>query len=89
MVRQNTGKQLPFIIAACTKEKYPQFALLQIPQQELDLKLEFLKQYLPHLQDLKQGKVQPSSCNHCDYCISKKKVDRIWYYDDYFKKEGE
>lgn len=89
IVKQNTGKQLPFIIAACTKQKYSQKALLQIPQQELDLKLEFLKQYLPHLQDLKQGRVQPTSCDHCDYCISKKKVDRIWYYDDYFKSKGE
>lgn len=86
---QNTGKRLPFILAACTKQKYSQRALLQIPQEELDLKLEFLKQYLPHLQDLKQGKVQPTECGHCDYCISKKKVDRIWYYDDYFKSKGE
>lgn len=89
IVRQNTGKQLPFIIAACTKEKYSQRALLQIPQEELDLKIEFLKNYLPHLQDLKQGKVQATSCNHCNFCISRQKVDRIWYYDDYFKNKGE
>lgn len=87
-MRQNTGKQLPFIIAACTKQKYSQRALLQIPQEELDLKLEFLKNYLPHLQDLKQGKVIVTSCGHCDYCISKKKVDKIWYYNDYFDENN-
>jgi hypothetical protein len=88
IVYQNTGKRLPFILAACTKQKYSQRALLQIPQQELDLKLEFLKQYLPHLQDLKQGKVQPTSCNHCNFCISRQKVDRIWYYNDYFDERN-
>jgi hypothetical protein len=86
IVKQNTGKQLPFIIAACTKQKYSQRALLQIPQEELDLKLEFLKQYLPHLQDLKQGKIKPISCNNCEWCISKQKCNKIYFYDDYFKE---
>ena len=89
IVRQNTGKQLPFIIAACTKEKYSQRALLQIPQEELNLKLEFLKNYLPHLQDLKQGKVNPTECGHCNYCISHQKCDKLWYYKDYFNNKGE
>ncbi len=87
IVRQSTGKQLPFIIAAVTKEKYPQFELLQIPQEALDLKLEFLKNYLPHIQELKQGKVEPISCGRCSYCISQKKCDRIYFYDEYFRKE--
>lgn len=84
---QNTGKKLPFIIAVATKQRYSQRALLQIPQEKLDLKLEFLKEYLPHIQALKEGKIEPTSCDHCDYCISKQKVDRLWYYDDYFNKE--
>lgn len=84
IVRQNTGKVLPFIIAVCTKQKYSRRALLQIPQEELDLKLEFLKQYLPHLQSVKQGNEEPSHCGECDYCISKEKVSQIYYYQDYF-----
>ena len=87
IVRQNTGKVLPFIIAVCTKQKYSRRALLQIPQEELDLKLEFLKQYLPHLQSVKQGNEEPSHCGECDYCISKEKVSQIYYYQDYFNKE--
>lgn len=87
IVRQNTGKKLPFIIAACTKEKVPRFALLQIPQEDLDVKLEFLRNYLPHLQKVKNGEIEPGSCDKCDYCISKQKVDKIWYYDDFFNKE--
>ena len=87
VVYQNTGERLPFIIAAATKQKYSQRALLQIPQQVMDEKLEFLKQYLPHLQEVKQGKIKPTSCGKCNYCISKKKCDRIYYYDDFWNQE--
>lgn len=87
IVRQNTGKKLPFIIAVTTKQKYSRRALLQIPQEKMDLKLEFLKEYLPYMQSLKQGKKEPSNCDECDYCISKQKCDKIYYYDDYFIKE--
>lgn len=87
IVRQNTGERLPFIIAATTKQKYSQRALLQIPQEKMDLRLEFLMEYLPHLQEVKQGKIKPTSCGKCDYCISKKKCDRIYYYDDFWNQE--
>lgn len=87
IVRQNTGERLPFIIAAATKQKYSQRALLQIPQEKMDLRLEFLMEYLPHLQEVKQGKVKPTSCGKCNYCISEKKCDRIYYYDDFWNQE--
>ena len=87
IVWKNTGDLLPFIIAVATKQKYSQRALLQIPQEKLSLKLQFLQSYLPHLQEVKQGKVEPISCGHCNYCISKQKCDRIWYYDDFWRKE--
>lgn len=83
IVRQNFGTTLPFIIAVATKQKYSRRALLEIPQEKLDLKLEFLKQYLPHLQDLKKGTVKPTSCNLCDYCVSKQKCTQLFYYDKY------
>jgi len=86
IVRQNTGKKLRFIIAVATKEKYSQRRLLEIPQEKMDEKLEFIKEYLPHLQALKQGKITPTSCGKCNYCRSKEKVDRIYYYDEYFNK---
>ena len=88
IVRQNTGKQLPFIIAVATKEKYSQRALLQIPQESMDSKIEFLKQYLPHIQAVKNKEIEPTSCGKCDYCKSLKKCDGVYYYDEYFK-EGE
>ena len=86
IVRQNTGKQLPFIIAACTKQEYSERALLSITQEELDFKLEFLKSYLPHIHELKEGKIQPVPCGTCDYCLSKKKTEKIYDYTFYFEE---
>lgn len=88
IVRQNTGKQLPFIIAACTKQEYSERALLSIMQDELNNKLEFLKNYLPHIQELKEGKVAPISCGHCEYCLSKKKTEKIYNYKYYFTERN-
>jgi len=88
IVKQNTGKQLPFIIAAATKEKISERALLQIPQEELDLKLEFLTQYLPHMQEVKQGKIEPRECGYCDFCKSKKKCNSLYYYNTFFEERN-
>ena len=84
--RQNSGYKLPFIIAACTKQEYSERALLSIPQEQMDLKLEFLKSYLPHIQELKEGKIQPTNCGKCSYCLSKKKTEKIYDYTFYFEE---
>ena len=86
IVRQNTGKQLPFIIAVCTKEKYSKRALLQIQQEIMDRELEFLKQFLPYMQKIKNGEIPAEHCNKCDFCVSKQKTDKIWWYTDYFEE---
>ena len=52
----------------------------------MDRELEFLKQYLPHLQAVKQGKIEPKKCNCCNWCISQQKTHKIWWYTDYFKE---
>lgn len=88
IVRQNTDKTLPFIIAVATKQEYSERALLSIPQDEMDLKLEFLKQYLPHIKDLKEGKVEPTSCGRCNYCKSKYKTNKIFEYNYFFEKRN-
>lgn len=88
IVWQNTGELLPFVIAAATKEKYSQRALLMIPSEKISMKLSFLQQYLPHLQAVKQGKIEPRSCGVCPYCISKKKCDKIYYYDNFFEERN-
>lgn len=87
IVRQNTGKKLPFIIAVATKEKYSRRALLQIDQDTMDREMLFLQEFLPHIQALKEGKIEPTFCGTCPYCISKQKTTQIYWYQDFFNKE--
>lgn len=88
VVRQQTGKQLPFIIAVATKEKYSERALLNIPQEKMDEELNYIKEILPHIQAIKQGKIEPVGCGKCDYCKSLAKVHNIYNYNEYFEKRG-
>lgn len=82
IVRQNTGKQLPFFIAAVTKEKEPDLAVMAIPQEVLDIKLEVIKSVLPRIKELKEGKAEPHYCGKCDFCKFNKKLTQIIDYRD-------
>lgn len=88
IVYQNTGKKLPFIIAAMTKEKISERALLYIPQEKMDEKLGYVSEMISHIQELKNGNILPSKCNHCDYCKSKAKTSKIIDYSIYFDERG-
>jgi hypothetical protein len=80
IVRQNTGKRLPFFIAAVTKEEEPDLALLAIPDEILDIKLEEIKEILPRIKELKTETISPNRCETCNYCKFTKKIDKIIDY---------
>lgn len=82
IVRQNTGKRLPFFIAAVTKENEPDLALLSIPDEVLDIELEKVKEILPRIYNLKQELISPDRCESCDYCKFTKKLTTIIDYRD-------
>lgn len=68
IVRQNTGKTLPFYIAAVTKESEPDLDVLWVPEDDLDSALEIVTSLAPRFQKLKNGEIEPQRCGHCDYC---------------------
>ena len=68
IVRQNTGKTLPFYIAAITKENEPDHDVLWVPDDDLDSALEVVTSLAPRFQKLKSGELQPQRCGHCDSC---------------------
>lgn len=82
IVRQNTGKRLPFFIAAVTKQKEPDLALLSIPDEVLDIKLEQIKETLAHINNLKTGVIPAQRCETCEYCRFTKKLTEIIDYRD-------
>lgn len=68
IVRQNTGKNLPFILAAGTKEDTPDLALIEIDTELLDFELEELKKYVPKYDAIKKGVIPAERCEICDFC---------------------
>ena len=82
IIRQNTGVLPKYFIAAITKEKYSDLALLNIPEQDLLMQLEIVKSMIPYVKEIKEGKVPATRCEHCDYCRSTKKLTKIINYHD-------
>jgi hypothetical protein len=74
---QNSGRRLPFYIAAATKEPEPDLGIFEVPQHCLDAALEIVKGNVQHYHNLKQGLYDPDRCEKCDYCKFTKKLSRI------------
>ena len=84
VVRQNTGKKLPFYLAAATKEKVTDIDIVHIPQETLDFALERFIHDAPAFDAMKKGIIEPDRCGKCDYCkISKvlTKPTEAYYFD--------
>lgn len=74
IVRQNTGKRLPFMFVVATKEKPAHLAVGEINQWNMDEALETVKKHIRRFQAIKEGKVEPERCEDygCDYCTTTK-----------------
>ena len=72
IVRQNTGKILPFYLTAVTKEPESDLAIIQINQEYLDFQLDKVKKSIQYYDAIKQGLIEPERCEHCDYCKATK-----------------
>lgn len=86
IVRQNTGKKLPFVLAVTTKEDNPDKALIQIDQEYLDKALKLVEELAPHFDLVKQGIVVPQGCGRCASCRLGKKVQGVVSYQELFNK---
>ena len=82
IVRQNTGKRLPFYIAAVTKETEPDIVVAGIPDEVLDIELEKIKEILPKIKMIKDGILEPSRCEKCNYCKFTKTLTKVIDYRD-------
>ena len=68
IVRQNTGLQLPFYLAAATKEKITDIDIVHLPQNMLDYALDRFKRDVETYDAIKKGIVEPERCECCQYC---------------------
>ena len=69
IVYQNTGKKLPFVIAAVTKEEpEPDIELIEVDQVYLDEAMRIVRSNAPRIADIKKGIVEPTQCYTCPCC---------------------
>lgn len=67
IVRQNTGKTLPFYIAAIGKGDEPDIQVIHVADRYLKEAMEGLRPNVPYVQAIKDGCI-PLRCERCDYC---------------------
>ena len=82
IVRQNTGKLLPFYIAAASKEKETDIAIIQIDNAHLKECLVAIESNVPKALALKSGAFPPIRCEVCDYCKHTKVLTEPVHYTD-------
>lgn len=79
IVRQNTGKQLPFIFVVATKEKPAHLAVGEISRWNMDEALETVRKNITRYQAIKNGEIPPKRCEEydCDYCTITKIITEV------------
>lgn len=68
IVRQNTGKLLPFYIAGATKEKEPDIRIIHVTDNYLKEVMSVVEANLPRILRVKNGEAEPDRCELCDCC---------------------
>lgn len=68
IVRQNTGKKLPFYIAAATKEKEPDIRIIHVTDNYLQEALNVVGANMSRVLRVKSGETEPDRCELCDCC---------------------
>lgn len=68
IVRQNTGKTLPFYLATATKEKEPDIDIVHINQRSIEYAMDRFTTNVELYDAIKKGIVEPERCGKCDYC---------------------
>ncbi|MBD8916760.1 MAG: hypothetical protein EGR90_00040 [Lachnospiraceae bacterium] len=81
VVEINTGKKLPFKIAAASKEEYPDIEIIQVEQSLMDAALAEVEKNVPTIIAIKNGDYEPVRCEKrdCNYCKHTKVLTHsIW-----------
>lgn len=68
IVRQNTGKLLPFYIAAASKEEEPNIEVIHVTNNFLKDALSIVRANMPRILRVKRGEEKPDRCERCDCC---------------------
>lgn len=76
IVRQNTGKKLPFFIAAATKETEPDIRIIHVTDNYLAEALNMVQMNMSRVLQVKSGEAEPDRCELCDCCRKNRVLTR-------------
>ncbi len=76
IVRQNTGKKLPFFIAGISKEDAIDIEVIGVNDLYLKEALRSVERNMPHILAVKNGAEEPHRCGTCAYCRETKVLTR-------------
>lgn len=74
VIEMNTGKRLPFYLAAVTKETVPDVGLFEIPQYMLDTALKVVEAKIDRFDLVKMGEIEANRCGTCTFCKQTKVI---------------
>ena len=86
VVEINTGKQVPFFIAAASKEKVADIEVIGFDEKKMNETLIEVQNNVQRILDLKSGKVTPDRCGTCDFCKFTKVLTGAIHYSDLLEK---
>ena len=84
IVRQNTGKELPFFLDAATKEKITDIDIVELEQDLLDLAFNRIENNIEMYDAMKHGIIEPTRCEKCEYCKMTKVLKEPTSSNDYY-----
>lgn len=68
------GDNLDTFLAVATKQKEMDKEIIHVPEWRREELLEEIERFLPHIIDVKSGKLEPERCGVCEYCRATKKI---------------
>ncbi len=75
------AEPLPFYLAAVTKERVPDIAVVEIPTHILEAALGLVEAKIERFDLIKSGDVEPIRCEKCDYCKKTKILTKPEIYE--------
>lgn len=89
IVRQHVGKELPFYLAAVSKEEEPDLEVIEIPAWRLDQEKAIVEHYIEEYAAVKEERMVPRRCGRCAWCRRSKTLEAPKLYEDLLKEMEE
>lgn len=75
LLEMEYGKPFTGYIYAVTKETPSNVAAIEVPEIDKRIELDFVKEHIKWLDDIKNGQERPSMWGRCEYCRKRKELD--------------